>query len=426
MTLVALQPAGNGGARDHYADTVERPVPIERMAPYLNSDDLNELRTLYGSRDVPTWGVTPAVDGSNVKRWERLAPGDLVLLVKDGVAFKSGRISFTTQNRALAEHLWGTNENGQTWEYMYFLDDLTDEALTRFELSTLIGDKPGAPVRRFRVLTEEQSRSLLDHLVGRATPSRMSGWAQDIDRDAILASIEEHKSLGREKFLTKYKASPSQRYILVYGGAEFDAKAILHGAQALRGRDVVPSDFRGSKREVADPLKRLGFWVEDLEDVDEPPLSGGPGDYARRAKEILGGTDRTSRTVTRRERDLVRGALGFVKGKVVLMTCDLCGRTLTSDLLVAAHIKKRVDCTDDERLDVANVAMVACTLGCDALFERGYMGVDSGGRLVGSPQLSPTSDVSALVSGLVGRKCDAWRSESASYFAWHIENTFRS
>jgi hypothetical protein len=42
------------------------------------------------------------------------------------------------------------------------------------------------------------------------------------------------------------------------------------------------------------------------------------------------------------------------------------------DLLVAAHIKRRSLCSETERRDLHNVAMLACKFGCDALFEEGY------------------------------------------------------
>lgn len=35
--------------------------------------------------------------------------------------------------------------------------------------------------------------------------------------------------------------------------------------------------------------------------------------------------------------------------------------------LIAAYIKKRPICSDNERRDLSHVAMLACTLGCDAV-----------------------------------------------------------
>jgi hypothetical protein len=42
--------------------------------------------------------------------------------------------------------------------------------------------------------------------------------------------------------------------------------------------------------------------------------------------------------------------------------------------LHAAHIKPRHACSDHERRDIANVAMMICVFGCDAIFELGWCG----------------------------------------------------
>ncbi|WP_188309115.1 hypothetical protein [Streptomyces sp. CBMA123] len=61
--------------------------------------------------------------------------------------------------------------------------------------------------------------------------------------------------------------------------------------------------------------------------------------------------------------------------------CALCGRTLPAGFLIAAHITKRAICTDDEKRDFATIAMVACSLGCDSLYERGYITVTDTGHI---------------------------------------------
>lgn len=49
--------------------------------------------------------------------------------------------------------------------------------------------------------------------------------------------------------------------------------------------------------------------------------------------------------------------------------CDLCGRRLPASLQVAAHIVPRSVSDEDHRKDFAAIAMLACNLGCDELFE---------------------------------------------------------
>lgn len=82
-------------------------------------------------------------------------------------------------------------------------------------------------------------------------------------------------------------------------------------------------------------------------------------------------------------------------GNAEVAECALCGRTLPTRFLITAHIKKRTLCTDSERRDLAHVAMAACTLGCDSLFEAGYVCQ----RTAGSPR---GRTVDLPVSGQVG------------------------
>lgn len=105
--------------------------------------------------------------------------------------------------------------------------------------------------------------------------------------------------------------------------------------------------------------------------------------------------------------------------------CALCGRHLPDEFLVAAHIKKRARCTEEERHDLSNVAMLACALGCDKLFEEGYVGVGAQGQILVSPEVEHTPHLQVYVKEhLVGRQV-SWHTETrAGYFAWHRTRTF--
>jgi hypothetical protein len=98
--------------------------------------------------------------------------------------------------------------------------------------------------------------------------------------------------------------------------------------------------------------------------------------------------------------------------------CCICGRTVPADLLVLAHVKPRSRCTDPERRDYEHNTMLACTLGCDELFERHYIEI-SEGTIVQGARKPGTSDVEALVGELIGKSCPAWTKRSAGYFDWH-------
>lgn len=98
--------------------------------------------------------------------------------------------------------------------------------------------------------------------------------------------------------------------------------------------------------------------------------------------------------------------------------CALCGRVLPERLLVAAHIKRRSSCTNAERLNLASSAMLACSLGCDVLYEWGYVTVGHDG-LIAAGRLASTTAVAQAVEALTGRPCSAFDDHRAERFAAH-------
>ncbi|PNH86113.1 HNH endonuclease [Arthrobacter sp. AFG20] len=116
----------------------------------------------------------------------------------------------------------------------------------------------------------------------------------------------------------------------------------------------------------------------------------------------------------------VRAEQRFLRGQQLLYrgnTCSLCGLSLPDELFVAAHIKPRWACSENERMDARNVAMLACLLGCDALFELGYVVVSEQGII--EPGKRRSEQVADRIQHVVDRKCLAHGEESRQYFAWH-------
>lgn len=105
--------------------------------------------------------------------------------------------------------------------------------------------------------------------------------------------------------------------------------------------------------------------------------------------------------------------------------CSLCGKTYPADFLVAAHIKRRSLCTDDERRDLSNVAMLACVFGCDALYEIGYLSVSDDGTILVAKDDGHLDAAAGHLANFAGKSCSAFSEGSASYFAWHRETIFR-
>jgi hypothetical protein len=132
---------------------------------------------------------------------------------------------------------------------------------------------------------------------------------------------------------------------------------------------------------------------------------------------MSGGTlDIAARVYARREQGFLRRSLF---GSKQLAECALCGRTLSTELLVAAHIKRRADCSQRERLDFKNIVIPMCKLGCDALFEGHFITVGEG-VVRRKRSLRDGDSAAAIVASLEGRSCSYWSESRRAYFDWHL------
>lgn len=142
------------------------------------------------------------------------------------------------------------------------------------------------------------------------------------------------------------------------------------------------------------------------------------------ARDHTGPLDSLARVKVRLEQGRLRGLLA--RGRATAR-CALCGDPFPLAFLVAAHIKKRASCTDDERRDLHNIAMLACTFGCDALYESGWITVDHNGFVrTRPPDHAPEGAVRDRLSRLSGRSSAAHSPSSAPYFEWHRTTIFET
>ncbi|GAA2071728.1 hypothetical protein [Actinomadura alba] len=144
-------------------------------------------------------------------------------------------------------------------------------------------------------------------------------------------------------------------------------------------------------------------------------------DPADRYLDIDGALDQRARTFIRREQQRLR-AKKF--GKAKRLQCALCRRILPSQVIHTAHIKRRRDCSFDERRDLANI-MAACVLGCDVLFEYGYLYVGDDGTIHASAAAESEPGLEEAVARTLRQDCTEFNEDSRPYFAWHREHVAR-
>tara|TARA_B100000886_G_scaffold333290_1_gene287056 strand:+ start:1554 stop:2507 length:954 start_codon:yes stop_codon:yes gene_type:complete len=160
MNKIILQPSSNKDAREHYVDTIENPVSLDSIKSFLDSKTLSILKDIYSDGNCYIWGVTPG--GNNVTKWNRIQKGDVTLFSKSGKIYASAVTTFKIHNKNLASSLWDFNSKGQTWEYVYFLDEVREHSIPYVQFNNAVGYKENYIIQGFGVLSEEKSKLVFD------------------------------------------------------------------------------------------------------------------------------------------------------------------------------------------------------------------------------------------------------------------------
>ncbi|MDV8071129.1 hypothetical protein R4P64_31920 [Rhodococcus sp. IEGM 1366] len=163
MALVVLQPAGSKESQKHYEDTVANFVALEDFTG-LQSSDFEVLRAAFPAGKLQVWGATPAANGSNVKKHAKLQAGDFVLFAKKNTIFSAGTVRHTFRSEEIAEKLWTRDDDGQTWELMFAIDDVRELNIPVPEINAAVGYKSNNSIQGFTVLDADKSINLIEFL----------------------------------------------------------------------------------------------------------------------------------------------------------------------------------------------------------------------------------------------------------------------
>jgi hypothetical protein len=203
VTQVLLQPTGGPAARAHYEETIQTPVPLEEITPFMGPEEAEGLTALYGSGAVPVWGHRAGAAGQNITKWERIQPGDIAIFAASSEIHASAVVTYKTRNSELAQSLWGSAPEGDTWEYIYFIDKVVPRRIPREVFNQAAGYSSKAPFRDFRVLSEAKSTPVIDEFQ-LATPAEPPDEVEDAVAAAELAA-------GRRFGAHAPRISPAQK-----------------------------------------------------------------------------------------------------------------------------------------------------------------------------------------------------------------------
>jgi hypothetical protein len=345
--------------------------------------------------------------------------------------------------RARAEPAEARRVNPAPWEYPIALDDVDDYgalrlALTRpqKDIASRAGGGGGNERKRLRLRVD---------LAAAMTPVQVYGALQVIDADdpgeAYFAAPAEVRDSGTALLrrligedLQTLTGRPNRilgvtpPYALVATdrspeGQPVPIEDVSAALETLRSRgqvDITPAAIGHRSAFIGAVLSTLPGTQVSL-DPARVSLVRGEFEVGDRTITHEGATDRPATRQERREQSRLRSAL---LGEADHATCAICGEDYPARFLWASHIKTRKACTEEERRDLHNIAMLACLFGCDALYEHGYLCIDEAGQVQTSEALLAEPGLLSRAGSLSGKKCRAHGPRTAEYFRWHRENRY--
>jgi hypothetical protein len=442
----------NDFATDNYLVTLSHEYDLAgviRKAGLESQIDLSDFLTAHPNGKARIWAV--GVSAPAKRAWEKMRVGDLVLFYGANEVYAYGILSSKIK--------WDGNNkiwpSGTNWDHIYSVTGFTELAEgKRLNYQSLRKITPKLDVQSVGYRNLSELGVSIEKVIEfvrttgqrseRPTPVRRNSFDLfGLSRKEIENAIVVYDSLGRETFLTMYGLNAAAKYFIKFDkGDPRDAKAIIDFA--LKQRNLPsdpksPTEWNGDKRTVAEPLQRLGFdvistWqnvakeskkVENyLEEfgfqADKKLLGVEPSALKQALENIDGPLERIVMTRARTEQSALRR---YLLGNKKQGECMFCGRKMDAELLVAAHIKKRSKCSDDERRDLKNIVMLNCRFGCDELYGRGYLAVTKKKETAISKVLD---DEVALdyIETYVEPSIEA-KAGQMPYFKWHYVNDFQ-
>src|SRR5207249_1752650 len=144
--------AGNPAVERNFEDTIQRKRTLEEVRGFLPSQEIENLEKIYHGSKFIVWGTVPGP--MNESRWERMTPGDVVLIYNNGRIRFVGEIAAKVRNKELARYFWKEDEAGSTWELMYFIVNEERTGVPIEKLNPLFGYQPHYRPQGFSMINE--------------------------------------------------------------------------------------------------------------------------------------------------------------------------------------------------------------------------------------------------------------------------------
>lgn len=159
MHQIFVFTAGNLAAREHLNDSIKSSVSSTLLDKHLPVEQASYLKSLLAEPSgVFAWGAVPGP--RNKPTWDSMQVGDIALTVYENRYRYVSTVIAKLHQRALAEEIWGKDDEGQTWEYMYLLSQ--PQEIDVPVLASPVKDLLNAAYRGFVRISDAKISAIVD------------------------------------------------------------------------------------------------------------------------------------------------------------------------------------------------------------------------------------------------------------------------
>lgn len=156
-------PKGNSEAMVHYEDTIKNKVTSERIFKYIDKNLQYKLSSIFGNKPIAVWGSRHSP--SNRSRFERMMPGDDILIVEGETIRLLGKMAAKMINPDLSRELWKNINASRSdgWDLVYFIANPIEIDLPFTEFKKLFGYSVNWGLRGFTSIAESKLKEFYSH-----------------------------------------------------------------------------------------------------------------------------------------------------------------------------------------------------------------------------------------------------------------------
>lgn len=152
--FLLYMPPGNSQAMVHYEDTIKKRVDLDRIAKFVGPDLTAQLQGIFRGHRVAVWGSEPGPRNQN--SFDRMSPGDHVLIVEGAHICLVGQVAAKTVNPKLSHDLWKTLREGAptAWSLIYFIANAREVNVPFAKFCELFGYQASFRLRGFTAVAD--------------------------------------------------------------------------------------------------------------------------------------------------------------------------------------------------------------------------------------------------------------------------------